>query len=132
MLTPILAHDGRDLAAALQTIVEIGDAKGLHDAVAAAFPGASLVIEYRSGFSVGLKTPGLTRPLAARELSDGTLRYLCLLAALMSPRPPSLIALNEPESSLHADLLEPLAKLLIFARSILSCGSSLTPRDWPN
>ncbi|MFY0580681.1 AAA family ATPase [Cystobacter fuscus] len=50
-------------------------------------------------------------PLGAAELSDGTLRYLCLLAALLSPRPPFL-ALNEPETSLHPSLLEPLARLI--------------------
>ena len=54
----------------------------------------------------------LKRPLDARELSDGTLRYLCLLAALLSPRPPPLLALNEPETSLHPDLLKPLGQLL--------------------
>jgi predicted ATPase len=59
--------------------------------------------------------PGLRRPLRARELSDGTLRYLCLLAALLSPHPPSLLAINEPETSLHPDLLEPLAKQLVAA-----------------
>ena len=56
--------------------------------------------------------PGLQRPLDATELSDGTLRYLCLLAALMSPRPPPLLALNEPETSLHPDLLAPLGELI--------------------
>ena len=57
--------------------------------------------------------PGLTRPLEATELSDGTLRYLCLLAVLMSPRPPTLLALNEPETSLHPDLLDGLAQLIV-------------------
>lgn len=57
----------------------------------------------------------MKRPLSARELSDGTLRYLCLLAALMSPRPPAFLALNEPETSLHPDLLEPLAALIVNA-----------------
>ncbi len=46
------------------------------------------------------------------EFSDGTLRYLCLLAALLSPSPPPLLVLNEPENSLHPDVLEPLAKLI--------------------
>ena len=59
-----------------------------------------------------MEMPGIRRPLAADELSDGTLRYLCLLAALLSPRPPSLLALNEPETSLHPDLLLPLATLV--------------------
>jgi predicted ATPase len=62
-----------------------------------------------------MRMPGLKRSLRARELSDGTLRYLCLLAALLSPRPPALLALNEPETSLHPDLLEPLAKQMVNA-----------------
>ena len=59
--------------------------------------------------------PGILRPLEARELSDGTLRYLCLIAALLSPRPATLLALNEPESSLHPELMEPLAELIVGA-----------------
>jgi predicted ATPase len=50
--------------------------------------------------------------MATSELSDGTLRYLCLLAALLSPRPPPFVSLNEPEMSLHPDLLAPLGKLI--------------------
>jgi len=56
--------------------------------------------------------PGLFRPLEAAELSDGTLRYLCLVAALLSPRTPPFLALNEPETSLHSDLLPALAELI--------------------
>ncbi|MGZ4855075.1 MAG: AAA family ATPase [Candidatus Angelobacter sp.] len=116
--TPVLAHDGRDLAAALQTINEVGQSQDLHEAIRQAFPGASLEIEHDEDngmFAVLMRMPGLRRPLRARELSDGTLRYLCLLAALLSPHPPSLLALNEPETSLHPDLLEPLAKQLVNA-----------------
>jgi predicted ATPase len=116
--TPVLGHDGRDLAAALQTIIEIGHEEDLHEAVRQAFPGAALEIDHdeESGmFAVLLRMPGLKRPLRARELSDGTLRYLCLLAALLSPRPPALLALNEPETSLHPDLLEPLAHQMVNA-----------------
>jgi predicted ATPase len=50
--------------------------------------------------------------MSAAELSDGTLRYLLLVAALLSPRPPSLMVLNEPETSLHADLVPALARLI--------------------
>ena len=116
--TPVLAHDGRDLAAALQTINEVGQSQDMHEAIRQAFPGASLEIEHDEDngmFAVLLRMPGLRRPLRARELSDGTLRYLCLLAALLSPHPPALLALNEPETSLHPDLLEPLAKQLVNA-----------------
>jgi predicted ATPase len=116
--TPVLAHDGRDLAAALQTINEVGQSQDLHEAIRQAFPGASLEIEHDEDngmFAVLLRMPGLRRPLRARELSDGTLRYLCLLAALLSPQAPALLALNEPETSLHPDLLEPLARQLVNA-----------------
>jgi predicted ATPase len=55
---------------------------------------------------------GLLRPLTAAELSDGTLRYLLWIAALLTPRPPALMVLNEPETSLHPDLLPALARLI--------------------
>lgn len=115
--TEILNHDGHDLAAALQTIREIGDADALAAAIDRAFPGTKLIIDcdYKCFFDVQLLMPGILRPLEARELSDGTLRYLCLIAALLSPRSPSLLALNEPEMSLHADLMQPLAELITLA-----------------
>ncbi len=114
--TTILADDGADVAAALQTIIEIGDALGLGDAIADAFPGGRIDIESRDGlFEVAFSQHGLLRSLRAAELSDGTLRYLLLVAALLTPRPPSLMVLNEPETSLHADLLAPLARLVVRA-----------------
>ena len=114
--TPVLGDGGDDLAAALQTIVEIGDSDALAAAIDDAFPGASLrVVEQRGWFELELDLPGILRPLAARELSDGTLRYLCLLAALSSPRPPAFLVLNEPETSLHPDLLPPLARCIVAA-----------------
>ena len=114
--TPVLGHDGRDLAAAIQTIVEVGDSTTLHQEINRAFPGAALIVEsVRSRFSLSLRMPEFVRPFEARELSDGTLHYLCLLAALLSPRPPSLLGLNEPEASVHPDLIGPLAKLIVRA-----------------
>ncbi|HZL74857.1 MAG TPA: AAA family ATPase, partial [Propionibacteriaceae bacterium] len=111
--TPVLDADGRDLAAALQTIIEIGDADALHGTIDDAFPGSRLeVVETRGRFDLELRAHGLLRPLSAAELSDGTLRYLLLVAALLSPRPPSLMVLNEPETSLHADLIPALARLI--------------------
>lgn len=59
-----------------------------------------------------MKQPGLLRPLKAIELSDGTLRYLLWIAALLSPRAPALLVLNEPETSLHPDLLPALGRLM--------------------
>ncbi|SEN45367.1 Predicted ATPase [Pseudomonas sp. ok272] len=115
--TPVLHHDGRDLAAALQTILEIGDPQALHTAISDAFPGARLHIQPLQGarFAIEFYQEGLLRPLSAAELSDGTLRYLLLVAALLTPRPPTLMVLNEPETSLHPDLLPALARLIIRA-----------------
>lgn len=115
--TPVLHHDGRDLAAALQTIREIGDPEALQAAISDAFPGARLNIAPLQGgrFAIEFHQEGLLRPLSAAELSDGTLRYLLLVAALLTPRPPSLMVLNEPETSLHPDLLPALARLIIRA-----------------
>ena len=48
----------------------------------------------------------------AVRLSDGTLRYLCLLAILCHPTPPPLVCLEEPELGLHPDILPGLADLL--------------------
>lgn len=50
--------------------------------------------------------------IPATRLSDGTLRYLCLLAILLHPAPPPLIVLEEPELGLHPDILPTLAELL--------------------
>lgn len=114
--TPVLSHDGGDLAAALQTIEEIGDRHTLHEVIATALPGRQLqILQTETGLMVGMRTAGCERALVARELSDGTLKFLCLVASLLSPRPPALIALNEPEASLHPDLLVPLAQLIVDA-----------------
>jgi len=115
--TPVLSHDGADLAAAIQTIIEVGDAEVVSSAINAAFPGASLsvVAEADGRFALEFRQDGLLRPLSGAELSDGTLRYLLWLAALLTPRPPSMMVLNEPETSLHPDLLLALAGLIIQA-----------------
>ncbi len=114
--TPVLSHDGRDLAAAWATIREIGDREALDAAVADAFPGARVHVLVENGrFSLQFSQHGLLRPLSAAELSDGTLRYLLWIAALHTPRPPPLMVLNEPETSLHPDLLPALARLVAHA-----------------
>jgi predicted ATPase len=111
--TSVLADDGADIAAAVQTIREIGDSAALDGAVTDAFPGSRLQVETESGrFTLAMQQHGILRALQAAELSDGTLRYLLWVAALLTPRPPSLIVLNEPETSLHPDLLGALGRLI--------------------
>lgn len=116
--TPVLADDGADLAAAVQTILETGT-EDLHRAVAAAFDGASISVSVTDGlFDLNLHQPGMLRPLRSAEISDGTLRFLLWTAALLSPQPPSLMVLNEPETSLHPDLVPPLADLITAAAAV--------------
>jgi predicted ATPase len=111
--TPVLSADGSDLAAAVRTIVEQGGGARLDAAVDRALPGTRVEIEDRGGrFALVLRQPGLLRPLEVQELSDGTLRYLLWVAALLSERPADLLVLNEPETSLHPTLLEPLGELI--------------------
>jgi predicted ATPase len=115
-LTPVLNNEGTDLPAALQTIREVGDNEALEQTIDDAFPGSRIEIDVQAGrFEVQLRQHGLLRPLAASELSDGTLRYLLWTAALLTPRPPEFMVLNEPETSLHPDLLPALARLIILA-----------------
>jgi predicted ATPase len=111
--TPVLGNDGADLAAAIQTIREVGDRESLDAAVQDAFPGSRLSVTTQAGrFSLTMQQHGLLRPLDAAELSDGTLRYLLWIGVLLTPRPPALMVLNEPEMSLHPDLLPALARLI--------------------
>ncbi len=110
--TRVLSDDGSDLAAAIQTIIEAGF-DDLHRIVADAFDGATVSVAVQDGvFDLQLRQRGMLRPLRAAELSDGTLRFLLWAAALLSPQPPSLMVLNEPETSLHPDLVRPLAALI--------------------
>ena len=114
--TTALASDGSDLAAAVQTIFEIGAAETFSHAISQAFSGAKVRIEESGNlFELSMIQPGLLRPLRVGELSDGTIRFLMLAAALLTPRAPELIVLNEPEASLHPDLLLPLTELILAA-----------------
>jgi len=58
---------------------------------------------------------GLETAVPATRLSDGTLRFLCLLTILLHPKPPPLTCIEEPELGLHPDAIQAVAKLLIDA-----------------
>jgi predicted ATPase len=62
-----------------------------------------------------LREEDFENPISATRLSDGTLRYLCLLAILCHPEPPPLICIEEPETGLHPDILPTIAELMIEA-----------------
>ncbi|MDA8064890.1 MAG: AAA family ATPase [Thermaerobacter sp.] len=62
-----------------------------------------------------IEEQGLRKALPATRLSDGTLRYLCLLTILLHPSPPPLLCIEEPELGLHPDIMETLGELLLGA-----------------
>lgn len=113
--TRALSDDARDLAAMLASIIHCGRSEELFDYIDQAFPGAQLAIDLdsRGRFRISMQFPGFARPFQAHELSDGTLQFLCLLAALLPVEPASLIAINEPETSLHPHLIAPLSRLIV-------------------
>jgi predicted ATPase len=113
--SPLLNEDGSNMAAVFATLAHTrGDTVDLDRAIADAFGGASLSIPEPGEYAeFGLTFPDFPlRVFQPRELSDGQIRFLGLAAAIMSYRQPPLIALNEPEASLHPDMLPPLADMI--------------------
>ena len=120
--SPTLDSDGANLAATLATVLHLKDGpkdyarSEVGHAIEEAFPGAKLEFDEAAGrHAAALRTPEFRRAFSAHEMSDGTLRYLCLVAALCSYRRPPFIALNEPEASLHSELIGPLARMILRA-----------------
>lgn len=116
--SPLLNADGSNLAAVFATLRHVREETvDLDEAIAAAFPGAKLIVPPPDDSATfAMQFPDLPkRQFAAHELSDGTLHYLALMGALLAYRLPPFIALNEPEASLHPDLLPHLARLIVKA-----------------
>ena len=114
----MLDEDGANIAAVFATLVHTReDTVELDQVLAAALGGARLLVpEPQETADFGLMLPEFpNRVFQPRELSDGQIRFLGLAAALMSYRLPPLIALNEPEASLHPDMLVPLADMIAAA-----------------
>lgn len=76
------------------------------------YPGVDDFVVNVEGGTVQLFLHEGPMSIPANRLSDGTLRYLCLLAILCHPKPPPLICIEEPEIGLHPDLIHVLADLL--------------------
>ena len=53
--------------------------------------------------------------MPSSRLSDGSMKYLCLLAILLNPHPPALVCIEEPETGMHPDLIPKIADLLVGA-----------------
>ena len=81
-----------------------------------------LLVEIQfSMVEISLHEERLNHHVPAARLSDGTLRYLCLLAVLYNPKPPPVVCIEEPEIGLHPDVIPEVASLLVEA----SCRSQI-------
>ena len=69
-------------------------------------------IENQETLAIFLHERVLSRPIPATLLSDGTLRWITLLAILLDPAPPSVVCIEEPDLGLHPDMMPTLAELL--------------------
>ncbi len=82
----MLDSDGGNLAAAFQTIVEIGAEELLHEILGEAFPDCTFFCENdNSRFVMKMRREGIYRPLLAAEMSDGTLRFFMPGGCLTQP-----------------------------------------------
>lgn len=70
---------------------------------------------YANSIQIFLHERGLQTPVPAARLSDGTIRFMAILALLLSPTPPPLLCIEEPELGLHPDVMSFLADLIVEA-----------------
>ena len=113
--SPMLDEDGANLAAVFATLRHIReDTVDLDRCIADALGGAQLDVPVPGETATfGLVLPEFPqRVFRPQELSDGQTRFLALAGALLSYRLPKLIALNEPESSLHPRMMPALADMV--------------------
>nr|WP_255701935.1 AAA family ATPase [Bordetella sp. LUAb4] len=109
----LLEPDARNLGLVLNRLRREPDVKKkLLDALRALYEGIDDFDVQVEGGTVQVFFHEGRYTVPATRLSDGTLRYLCLLAILCHPNPPPLVCIEEPELGLHPDVLPTLASLL--------------------
>ena len=115
--TESLLADARNLGLILNQIEHIGAGPEFNRLLTRFLPRYQRFSTLIQGGTVQfyLHEQGITTPVPATRLSDGTLRFMAMLALLLSPTPPPLICLEEPELGLHPDALTLLADLIVDA-----------------
>ncbi|HIP52840.1 MAG TPA: chromosome segregation protein SMC, partial [Chromatiales bacterium] len=111
-----LLPDSRNLALVLNQI-EHRDGRLFDELLKRFFPRFERMSTRVSGGTVQfyLHEPGFDSPIPPTRLSDGTIRFVALLATLLSPSPPPLVCIEEPELGLHPDAVTLIADLLVEA-----------------
>ena len=112
-----LLPDNRNLALVLNEIEHNDGAVRLNELMTRFFPRFERLSTRVLGGTVQfyLHESGLSAPVPATRLSDGTIRFIALLAALLGTNPPPLLCIEQPEMGLHPDVLTLLGELLVEA-----------------
>ena len=116
LLEDRLLPDSRNLALVLNQIEHTGGVR-FNELLRRFFPRLERMSTRVLGGTVQfyLHETGFSTPIPATRLSDGTIRFLALLATLLSPSPPPLVCVEEPELGLHPDAVAQLADVLVEA-----------------
>ena len=113
-----LLEDASNLGVVLSDLLNRPHVKGqILEHMRTFYQGIKDIVVHTSGglVQVFFHEEGLRNPVPATRLSDGSLRYLCLLAVLCHPEPPPVICIEEPEIGLHPDIIPEMANLLVEA-----------------
>jgi predicted ATPase len=115
----LLLPDSRNLGLVLNEIEHSGASRQFNEVLGRFLPRYERLSTRIQGGTVQfyLHEKGLGAPVPATRLSDGTIRFMALLALLLSPAPASLVCIEEPELGLHPDAVSLLADLLVEASS---------------
>jgi len=117
MQADILLHDSRNLGLILNRLEHSGRYSEFNRLLTRFLPRYERFSTRIDGatFQLYLHESGLVTPVPATRLSDGTIRFMAMLALLLTPSPPPLICMEEPELGLHPDAVSLLADLLVSA-----------------
>ena len=112
-----LSEDGGNLAAVLSKMKLHGLSERVNEYLKRFFDEFVEVFVHPSGgiSQIYVREKGISTGISGLGLSDGTLRWLCLLAVLLDPEPAPLVCLEEPEAGLHPDAIRMVAELLVEA-----------------
>jgi predicted ATPase len=112
-----LMEDGSNLGLVLNDLLHRGRRRTIIDKLAVFYDGIDDISTKVHGgtIQVFVHETGMQHPIPATRLSDGTLRYLCLICILCHPDPPGLICIEEPELGIHPDILPQIGEMLVEA-----------------
>ena len=110
----VLASDSSNLGMLLNRLEHLGAQAEFHGYLSRFLPRFERLSTRVDGGTIQfyLHETGMKTPISATRLSDGTIRFIAILALLLSPTPPPLICMEEPELGLHPDAVALLAELL--------------------